>query len=204
MAATAPDSPPVTTPAAAAMATPDAAAPSAVAPAATAAAAPAAATSTTGTPAPVAPPVRIKAGSSASFTDSAGNVWLPDQGFVEGETTDRDASMPIANTKDPGIYRSEHYSMTGFNYSVPNGKYIVKLHFAETFEGITGPGERVFSFNVQGKDFNDFDCYAKTGGSQRAYVETVPIEVTDGKVHITFTAKTENPEINGIEILPAP
>jgi len=57
---------------------------------------------------------------------------------------------------------------------------------------------------VQGHEFNDFDVYAKTGGSQRAYVETVPIEVTDGKVHITFTAKTENPEINGIEILPAP
>ncbi len=56
----------------------------------------------------------------------------------------------IANTKDPALYRSEHYSMESFSCDVPNGKYLAKLHFAETFEGITGEGQRVFSFNVQG------------------------------------------------------
>jgi hypothetical protein len=30
------------------------------------------------------------------------------------------------------------------------------------------------------------------------------VEVTDGKLDISFTPKEENPEINGIEILPAP
>jgi hypothetical protein len=30
--------------------------------------------------------VRIKAGSSAPFTDSQGNVWLADQGFNGGDT----------------------------------------------------------------------------------------------------------------------
>jgi hypothetical protein len=100
------------------------------------------------------------------------------------------------------IYRAERYSMTGFSYPVPNGKYTVKLHFCETFEGIMGPGERVFSFNVEGHDFKDFDVWVKTGGHQRAYIETVPVEVTDGKLDVTFTPKVENPEINGIEILP--
>ena len=47
-------------------------------------------------------------------------------------------------------------------------------------------------------------CYVKAGGPQRAYIETVPVEVTDGKLDITFTSNVENPEINGIEILPAP
>jgi hypothetical protein len=37
-----------------------------------------------------------------------------------------------------------------------------------------------------------------------AYIETVPVEVTNGKVDITFTPNVENPEINGIEILPNP
>jgi hypothetical protein len=154
-------------------------------------------------PNPVKPPVRIKAGVTTPFTDSAGNVWLPDQGFADGETTERDADLQIANTSDPGLYRSERYSMSSFSYPVPNGKYIVKLHFAETYDGISGPGDRVFSFNVQGHAFNDFDIY-KTVGPNRAEIVTVPIDVTDGKVSITFTPKVENPEINGIEILPAP
>jgi hypothetical protein len=162
-----------------------------------------AAPATASVPAPVTMPVRIKAGLTTSFTDSDGNVWLADQGFADGDTTDRATDLQIANTKDPGLYRTEHYSMTSFSYPVPNGKYIVKLHFAETFDGITGPGERVFSFNVEGQEFKDFDVWAKAGGPNRAYIETVNVEVTDGKLNITFTPKVENPEINGIEIVPA-
>jgi len=163
---------------------------------------PAPATPATSANAPTqAPPVRIKAGYFSSFKDSEGNTWLPDQAFTGGETVER-PDLDIANTKDPMIYRAERYSMTGFSYPVPNGKYTVKLHFCETFEGIMGPGERVFSFNVEGHDFKDFDVWAKTGGHQRAYIETVPVEVTDGKLNVTFTPNVENPEINGIEILP--
>jgi enterochelin esterase-like enzyme len=92
--------------------------------------------------------------------------------------------------------------MDSFSWPVPNGKYVVKLHFAETFEGITGPGERVFSFNVQGREFKDFDVWVKAGGALKAYVETVPVEVTDGKIKVTFTPKVENPQICAIEIIP--
>ena len=46
--------------------------------------------------------IRIKAGSSEPFKDSEGNTWLPDQGFVEGDTTER-PDLQIANTKNPGI-----------------------------------------------------------------------------------------------------
>ena len=151
----------------------------------------------------VAPPVRIDAGSSSSFTDSEGHVWLPDQGFPDGDMADRPDDMQIANTSDPALYRTEHYGMSSFSYPVPNGKYVVKLHFAETYDGITGPGGRVFTVNVQGQEFKDFDIWVKAGGPQHAYVLPVNIEVTDGKVNITFTAQEENPEINGIEILPA-
>jgi len=172
-------------------------------PAMTAAPAATAAPVATAAPAPVPPPVRIKAGLSTPFTDSNGNVWLPDQGFADGDTADRSEDMQIANTKDPALYRTERYSMSSFSYPVPNGKYTVKLHFAETFDGISGPGGRVFSFNVEGREFKDFDVWVKAGGPQRAYIESVDVEVTDGKLDITFTSNVENPEINGIEILPA-
>jgi len=92
--------------------------------------------------------------------------------------------------------------MTALSYPVPNGKYTVRLHFCETFEGITGPGQRVFSFNVEGHEFKDFDVWVKAGGGQKVYIETVNVEVTDGKLDIKFVPNVENPEINGIELLP--
>src|SRR5579859_140890 len=145
--------------------------------------------------------IRIKAGKSEPVKDADGNIWLADQGFEGGQTLER-PDIQVANTKSPDLYRAEHYSMDSFSWPVPNGKYVVKLHFAETYEGITGPGERVFSFNVNGHDFKDFDPWVKAGGPMKAYVETVPIEVNDGKIKVTFTPKVENPQICAIEIIP--
>jgi alcohol dehydrogenase (cytochrome c) len=92
--------------------------------------------------------------------------------------------------------------MSAFSQKVPNGKYLAKLYFAETFEGITGPGQRVFSFNVQGHEFKDFDIWVKAGGPRRAYIETVPVDVTNGQFRIEFTAQVENPAIKAIELVP--
>lgn len=154
------------------------------------------------TVAPAAEAIRIRAGTTAKHTDENGVVWLADTGFDGGDTVDR-TGISVANTKTPSIYTAERYSMSGFSHAVPNGKYTVKLHFAETYEGIYGVGERVFDFNVEGTEFKNFDVTAKAGGVMKAYVETVAVEVKDGKLDITFTSKVENPEINAIEIIPA-
>lgn len=144
--------------------------------------------------------IRIKAGVGA-VKDAAGLEWQADTGFAGGDVIER-PDLPIANTKQPEVYRSEHYGMDAFTQKLPNGKYQVKLHFCETFEGIAGPGERVFTFDVEGKTFKDFDVWAKSGGAARAYVETVDVNITDGQLDIKFTPQVENPQINGIEIIP--
>jgi hypothetical protein len=108
----------------------------------------------------------------------------------------------ITGTKDPGLFMSEHWGMSAFSCKIPNGKYFAKLYFAETYEGITGAGQRVFSFTVQGIEFKDFDIWVKAGGPRRAYIETVPVEVTNGEFRIGFRAQVENPAINAIEIIP--
>lgn len=151
---------------------------------------------------PAAKVIRIKAGLTTPFTDANGNVWSPEQGFEGGSTVEHDASLAIANTRSPGLFQSEHYSMDTFSCPVPNGQYVARLYFAETYEGITAPGERVFSFNVHGREFKNFDIWVKAGGPFRAYVETVPVEVNDGKFKIAFTSNVENPAINAIEIIP--
>ena len=108
----------------------------------------------------------------------------------------------VTGTKDPNLFVSEHWGMTAFSQKVPNGKYVAKLYFAETYPGITGPGQRVFSFNVHGHEFKDFDILVKAGGPNKAYVETVPVEVTNGGFRIVFTSQVENPAIKAIEVIP--
>lgn len=152
--------------------------------------------------APVVTTVRINAGRSTPYTDAQGQVWSADEGFEGGNTIERDPNTVIAGTENPELFLTEHYSMDSFSCKLPNGKYVAKLYFAETFDGITGPGQRVFSYTVQGQEFKDFDIWAKTGGLNRAYVETVPVEATDGKFRIVFTSQVQNPEINAIEIVP--
>jgi len=108
----------------------------------------------------------------------------------------------VTGTKDPGLFTSEHFGMSAFSCPIPNGKYLARLYFAETYEGITGPGQRVFSLNVQGHEFKDFDIWVKAGGPRRACIETVPVEVTNGEFRVVFTRQVENPAINAIEIVP--
>ena len=145
--------------------------------------------------------IRIAAGATTNVVDSEGNVWLPDQGFDGGDTIQR-PDVQVTNTPDPMIYQAEHYGMDSFSWKLPNGKYQVKLHFAETYEGIQGPGERVFSFDVQGQKFDNFDVWQKAGGPLKAYVVTVNVDVSNGQLLINFTPNIENPQINGIEIIP--
>lgn len=146
--------------------------------------------------------IRIKTGITKPLTDETGVVWQADTGFTDGDTIER-PGLAIANTKTPSVYCAERYSMSAFHLKVPNGKYTVKLHFAETYEDISGPGQRVFSFKVEDKEVKDFDVWKKSGGALHAYVETVEVNVTDGSLDITFTSQVENPEINALEIIPA-
>ena len=155
--------------------------------------------------------LRVNAGADKEFTDKAGNVWKPDKeyvkgqgyGFVAGQTVDRGTDMKIEGTNDARIYQTEHYSMKAFKAEVPKGKFTVRLHFAETYEGITADGERVFTVKIQGKEvLKDFDVRKTARASQKAVVkEFKEIEATDGIIDIGFEIKKQNPEINGIEII---
>jgi hypothetical protein len=145
--------------------------------------------------------LRIIAGLSEPLKDEAGVIWQPTEGFADGLTIHRPGTE-IGRTKTPSVYCSERFGMSKFTQKVPNRKYTVKLHFAITYEGITEAGQCVFSVNVEGKEVKDLDIWEKAGGPRRAYVETVTVNVEDGQLDITFTAKSENPAISAIEVVP--
>lgn len=145
---------------------------------------------------------RIDAGSTMNYTDTSGNVWMADTGLSGGKTVDR-GNISIANTTDPRIYQTEHYGMTSASYTVPNGNYIVNLDFAETYSGITGLGQRVFSVDAQSiRVISNLDVFAQAGGRNIALVKSFPVSVTNGTLTLTFIKQIQAPEINGIEIIP--
>jgi hypothetical protein len=155
--------------------------------------------------------LRVNAGDVKPYTDKAGNVWQPGKyykkgggyGFADGDTIDRGADMKITGSNDPRIYQTEHYSMSEFTAEIPNGTYLVRLHFAETYEGIESEGPRIFDVKIQGKPvLTDFEPQKVAGGVQKALVrEFKGISVTNGIFKIEFVSKQQNPEINGIEMI---
>jgi len=153
--------------------------------------------------------LRVDCGAFESYKDKLGNVWAADQdwgagktwGAEDGMTLDREG-VGITGTDLVRIYETERYSMNSYKFTVPNGKYTVRLHFAETFDGIMGPGERVFSVSVPGQAaLKDLDLF-KTGGFLKPLVkEYKGVSVENGQLVIGFTPNIENPQICGIEIL---
>lgn len=151
-------------------------------------------------------PVHILAGYSDNKTIGGTNWIAGDKFFADGQTLERsDAAIATSTNTGPAvIYQAERYSMTKFTYApIPNGEYTLKLHFCETFDGITGAGQRTFGYTIKGNGsaVKDFDVYATAGGPLKPVVKTVPITVTNRAVEIEFTSQVENPQINAIEIL---
>ncbi|MGE5612242.1 MAG: malectin domain-containing carbohydrate-binding protein [Bacillota bacterium] len=160
--------------------------------------------------APVARPIiRVKAGTETPLTDSKGVKWAADTGFEEGNTIDR-PDLKVTGTSTPELYCSERYSMTAYSFKVPNGAYVLKLHFSEDYDGISAPEDRVFTYAVKDggangklvKEVKDFSPWKAAGAQFKAYVDTVRVNVTNGQITIMFTPQVENPQINALEIIP--
>ncbi len=162
---------------------------------------------------PVLPPAiyRVNCAAVEPYKDRAGNEWLADQEFAEagkwgalnGLTVDRRPGLTeIDGTDDDPVYLTERYSMQGYKFAVPNGKYLLRLHFAETYDGITGEGMRIFNVQAEGKTIlENFDPFKTAGARNKAIVREFTVEVSDGWLDLTFVPNIQNPEINGIEVL---
>jgi hypothetical protein len=176
--------------------------PTATEPTATATAEPSATATTTATTEPnPTGALRIDVGASTPFTDAAGQVWQVDTGFTGGGAFDR-GNVAIAGTDNDRLYQTERFGMTGYALPLAKGAYTVKLHFAETYDGITAAGQRVFDVNVEGTPIANLDVFAESGGLNRALVKTVDVTVADGALTLAFTPKVQNTLLNALEIVP--
>jgi len=145
-------------------------------------------------------PVRVAAGRFAPLNRS-GDVWEADANFDGGKIYQ--TSKEVAGTAVPELYQNERFNEGPFEYRfcVPNGVYIVKLRFAETW--LTSAGERIFHVSINGaRALTQFDMVRAANGAGRAIDKTFRTKVDDGRIVIQFLPVVSNPKINGIEIAP--
>lgn len=81
----------------------------------------------------------------------------------------------------------------------------VRLFFAELFNGVTAPGQRVFDVAIEGvvpPAFNDIDQFAVAGAKGAFMLAATTTVSADGILDIDFVHDViENPAIKGIEII---
>lgn len=147
-------------------------------------------------------PIRVRAGGGA-VTDANGNIWSGDTGFLGGYTYSNNNS--IGNTNTPALYQAQRYSVGApleYQFTVPNGSYLVTLKFAETY--FTSVGQRMANIVINGQTVQqNFDIVAAAGGPNVAIDKTYPLTVTNGAIDIQLASVVQNPEINAIQISPA-
>ncbi|WP_420593136.1 malectin domain-containing carbohydrate-binding protein [Robiginitalea biformata] len=117
----------------------------------------------------------------------------------------RDASVPayvpqalFANERwDPGAAPEMQ-----FDIDLPSGQtYLVRLYLGNGYGGTSAVGERVFDISIEGNLVQDNLDLVQTFGHQVGGMLEYQVSLTDGTLNILFEHVTENPTVNGIEIL---
>jgi hypothetical protein len=154
--------------------------------------------------------IRVDCGAGAEYTDKNSVKWAADQsysaarkwGYQPGSIAGNFGSHPI-DALD-ALYGTERWGMTDYRFDVPEGKYTVRLHFAEIYDLINAPGVRVFNVTLQGKPaLEKFDITKAAGGFGKVVVKEFKdvVVAADGKLMIGFEKIAEYPTIQAIEVL---
>ena len=153
-------------------------------------------------PAPVSAftPIRVNAG-GRSYTDNTGQVWIADSGYTGGSTFH--TSNSILNTTTPDLYQTQRTGDFRYQFSVPNGAYVVTLKFAEIKFGRAR--KRTFNVSINGAPvLANFDVFQNAGGDSTALDRSFPVTVSTGKITIQFTGVVNDAIVNAIQITAAP
>jgi subtilisin family serine protease len=145
-----------------------------------------------------APIIRVNAGGS-SYTDSQGNFWSSDFGYLSGNAYSTGNS--VSGTAAPVLYQSERWASGTLQYqfSVQSGTRYVTLKFAEIY--FTMVGQRVFNVLINGQTvLSNLDIVASAGGSRVAFDRQFAVNVTNGQIVIQLVSVVQNPKISAIEI----
>ncbi|MGA9670670.1 MAG: malectin domain-containing carbohydrate-binding protein [Terracidiphilus sp.] len=154
--------------------------------------------------------VSINAGGAAASNSGGGdNPFVADEDYSAGGTT---YSVPNAITIPSSVAASaapaavyQDARQGSITYTIPGlppgSSNIVRLHFAELY--FSTAGSRIFNVSINGTAvLTNFDIYATAGAQYTAVVKQFTETAnSSGQMVITFTGVTDQPSINGIEVL---
>jgi hypothetical protein len=150
-------------------------------------------------------PIRVVCGA-----EQAVEGFVPDPNMLRGGVSQRDVAIDTsaANAAPAGVYQAERYGKDfTYLYAVPKDEhYLVRLHFAEIFDG--SAGRRLEDILINGQPvLKEFDIFAAGGGMNKAVVKEFPGIAPDERGNIVIRIMTtpgspdKNAKISGLEIL---
>ncbi|WP_187262777.1 malectin domain-containing carbohydrate-binding protein [Pontibacter beigongshangensis] len=150
---------------------------------------------------------RVKGAADAGIT-IAGKAWEADMSYRSGsiKLDKQVVAGPIAATDEDVLYQSylsasTDLAETRYAIPVPNGNYMVRMHFVENFFSATGA--RVFDITMENtKKLTALDIYSEVG-YRTALVKDFDISVSDGTLNIKFNPTANRLAIAGLEIFRA-
>ncbi|MFC5537605.1 malectin domain-containing carbohydrate-binding protein, partial [Rhodocytophaga aerolata] len=146
---------------------------------------------------------RIKGAADAPLTIN-GITWEADNTYRKGSVQlDRPAATPIAATDDDLLYQSylsaaTNLGVTRYEVPLPNGNYMIRMHFVENF--FTTVASRVFDISIENqRRLAFFDIFSEVG-YKSALVKDFEVSITDGRLDVSFTPTANRVAIAGMEI----
>ncbi len=150
---------------------------------------------------------RVDAAGPAIQAPDGGPDWTTADGFVSGgnianwgTTVPLDSTVPSTTPAD--IFASERWSAQHWNFPDAAGDHVtVRLYFANQYDGTSQPGQRVFNVLIDGNTvLSHFDIVA-AAGNKTGTMRSFDLTTDSNGIDIDLQAITENPLINGIEII---
>lgn len=147
-------------------------------------------------------PIRINCGGPAR------KGWEADRGCTNGSAVTMLTAIGNVQYAPLPIYQScrTARSMTYTFPEVSDGRYLVRLHFADYTSFYVG--QRRMNIILEGvKAVTNLDVFAKAGGANRALLVSFYVTVADDnglQIQAIGSTKTAYAILNGIEIIPPP
>ncbi len=150
----------------------------------------------------------VNLGSSEDMTVNEQN-WKSTQSSEDrpwtvegGDVVSYDDSFKVKGTDLNKMYQTGLEGLSSISFDVPEGTYVLRLHFAETNPGVKEAGKRVFDVAVEDVTvLSDFDPFASAGGHRTAAIRTIDnVLVKDGSLDISFKEKKGSSLLHGISV----
>ncbi len=130
-------------------------------------------------------------------TDSVGNVWAQDAGFVGGSANT--GTYAVAGTTDDALYSTRRTGTFSYANAVADGDYTLRLLFSDYY---ASAGQRKFNVSVEGQQvLTNFDIVAEAG-SKTALVKSFPITISDGKLDMAFQSLVGYAAVSAFDLTP--